>query len=333
LIVLETLLTAVSQDSPCGPNLEYDPDFVDLEAASVGKPERFSSGETIPAIPPEWPDVKQRAEALLGRTKDVRVAVVLCRALTCTGGFAGLAEGLTFTHQLLSRFWEGAYPALEGEDKDPTTRLNALDALVDADALPRDVKDLYVATVAGGRISVRDILVTQKKLQPVAGTAMVTPEAVQGLIRDAAAANAPPPLEAMEKSLNALSAFDTLLSEKVGATKTLNLQEVKEALTVVLLVCRKALGIAEKPQPGDPAATDPATIEAANHGEIRRREDAVRQLDRVCDFIQATEPGHPAPLLIRRAQRLMAKSFLDIIQDLAPESLGQIQKIAGLDKK
>lgn len=333
MIVIETLLTAVSQDSPCGPNLEYDPDFVDLEAASVGKPERYASGVTVPAIPPEWPDVKERAEALLKRTKDVRVAVVLCRALTRTEGFAGLAEGLAFIHQMLSRYWEGAYPALDGEDKDPTTRLNALDALVNAEALPRDVKDLYVASAAGGRISVRDILVTQKRLQPIAGTALVTPEAMQGVIRDAAAANAPPPLEAMEKSLNALSAFDDLLSEKVGATRTLNLQETKEALTVVLLACRKALGIAEKPKAGDVGATDPEGIEAANNGEIRRREDAVRQLDRVCDFIQATEPGHPAPLLIRRAQRLMAKSFLDIIQDLAPESLGQIQKIAGLDKK
>jgi type VI secretion system protein ImpA len=35
-------------------------------------------------------------------------------------------------------------------------------------------------------------------------------------------------------------------------------------------------------------------------------------------------------LLIRRAQRLMNKSFVEIMQDLAPDSLEQIRHIAGL---
>jgi type VI secretion system protein ImpA len=35
-------------------------------------------------------------------------------------------------------------------------------------------------------------------------------------------------------------------------------------------------------------------------------------------------------LLIRRAQRLINKSFVEIMQDLAPDSLSQIRNIAGL---
>ena len=66
-------------------------------------------------------------------------------------------------------------------------------------------------------------------------------------------------------------------------------------------------------------------------GEIRSREDAVRVLERVCAFIERTEPANPAPLFIRRAQQLLTKSFMEIIQDLAPDSLGQIQKMVGLD--
>jgi type VI secretion system protein ImpA len=42
------------------------------------------------------------------------------------------------------------------------------------------------------------------------------------------------------------------------------------------------------------------------------------------------EPSNPAPLLIRRAQRLIGSDFLDIMRDLAPESLVQINTIAGL---
>ena len=56
-------------------------------------------------------------------------------------------------------------------------------------------------------------------------------------------------------------------------------------------------------------------------------------LDNVCRYIEQAEPSNPAPLLIRRAQRLMSRSFVEIIQDLAPESLEQIQKLAGLEEK
>jgi type VI secretion system protein ImpA len=56
-------------------------------------------------------------------------------------------------------------------------------------------------------------------------------------------------------------------------------------------------------------------------------------LENVCKFIEQSEPSNPAPLLIRRAQRLMSRSFVEIIQDLAPESLDSIQKLAGLQEK
>jgi type VI secretion system protein ImpA len=67
-------------------------------------------------------------------------------------------------------------------------------------------------------------------------------------------------------------------------------------------------------------------------GQIASREDAIRVLENVCKFIEQSEPSNPAPLLIRRAQRLMSRSFMEIIQDLAPESIDQIKKLAGLEE-
>jgi type VI secretion system protein ImpA len=68
---------------------------------------------------------------------------------------------------------------------------------------------------------------------------------------------------------------------------------------------------------------------AASNGDLKTRDDAVRALGRVSDWIEQHEPSNPAPLLIRRAQRLMAMSFMDIVRDLAPEGLGQLETIAG----
>jgi len=50
----------------------------------------------------------------------------------------------------------------------------------------------------------------------------------------------------------------------------------------------------------------------------------------VCEWIERNEPSHPAPLLIKRAQRLMTKNFFEIIRDLAPDGLDSVEKIAGL---
>jgi type VI secretion system protein ImpA len=37
-------------------------------------------------------------------------------------------------------------------------------------------------------------------------------------------------------------------------------------------------------------------------GEVRSREEALHLLDKVCGFLERTEPAGPAPLLIQRAQ-------------------------------
>ena len=73
----------------------------------------------------------------------------------------------------------------------------------------------------------------------------------------------------------------------------------------------------------------PAVV-MAPPGEITSRDDAIRQLERVCAWLERHEPSHPAPLLIRRAQRLMRKSFFEIIRDLVPDGVESIERIAGV---
>jgi type VI secretion system protein ImpA len=63
--------------------------------------------------------------------------------------------------------------------------------------------------------------------------------------------------------------------------------------------------------------------------EIRTREEALLMIDKVIAYFERNEPTNPAPLLIKRARRLVSMSFVDIIKDMAPESLKQIETIAG----
>lgn len=66
-------------------------------------------------------------------------------------------------------------------------------------------------------------------------------------------------------------------------------------------------------------------------GAIRTRTDVIVQLDRLCEFLQRTEPTNPAPLLLQRAKRLMQMNFLELIDDLAPDGASQVRIVVGAD--
>jgi type VI secretion system protein ImpA len=89
-----TLLAPIGEAAPCGDDLEYDADFMALVAAAQGKAEQQFGDTVIPAVEPEWRDVGERAESVLRRSKDVRVAVLLLRACARMQGVSGFVAGL-----------------------------------------------------------------------------------------------------------------------------------------------------------------------------------------------------------------------------------------------
>ena len=93
----------------------------------------------------------------------------------------------------------------------------------------------------------------------------------------------------------------------------------------------------ERPQ--DAAGGDgngaPVQTEAArgSRGDIVSREDVIRALDKICVYYERNEPSSPVPLLLQRCRRLVTLSFVDILKDLAPDSMKQIEMVAGKPSK
>ena len=67
------LTQPVSEDQPCGENLEYDPDFQQLEAMLKTKSDQEFGDTVIPGAGPDWKGVGKQAVDLLKRTRDLRV--------------------------------------------------------------------------------------------------------------------------------------------------------------------------------------------------------------------------------------------------------------------
>jgi type VI secretion system protein ImpA len=327
-----TVLAETRELPPCGPNLEHDLSFFELEEAARGKPEQRTGDAVKPAEDPNWPKVIDRAQAILNRSKDLRVAVHLTRALTCTEGIPGLATGLSLVHGLLERYWEGIHPVLEADrGNDATERLNALAPLVDPEVIVKDLRDTYlVNSREQGQIRARDIEVSLGRLAP---SRAADPSAIKPIgqlhaqIGAAFSSDRSVP-SAVREAYDRAAAIQALLNERIGESRALDLAPLVQPLGCLLEACDTALGVkSEAEKEGQVESGDGAR--PAMTGEIRSRDEAVQILELVCTYLERHEPSNPAPLFIRRAQRLIKKNFLEIVKDLMPDSLSQLEKLAG----
>jgi len=324
---LESLLSPLAGDAPCGADLEYDPAFLALQEAGAGRAEQQYGDTVIPAEEPDWPAVREQALKLAERTRDLRLAVWLTRSAARTDGWAGAVRGLQLVQGLLEQHWEHVHPQLDASDgNDPTARLNALMPLVHIEGL----NDLRAATLTGARggPSVRDVELALGRADAAPGEAMPTE---QGLVDAlASAVTRTPELPAqLQAGLQAVQAIVSVIDQRAPAQGP-DFAPLRKLVQHVAEAGRRAQGsVPAEPDTSAGAQAPTATARAMLMGSIGSREDAITALQRVCEWIERNEPSHPAPLLIRRAQRLMTKNFVDIIRDLVPDGLNQIERLAG----
>jgi type VI secretion system protein ImpA len=65
-------------------------------------------------------------------------------------------------------------------------------------------------------------------------------------------------------------------------------------------------------------------------GEIQSRDQAIRAIDAAMLYFRKHEPSSPVPMLLERARRLVAKGFLEVLEDIAPDGLSQARIIGGI---
>lgn len=335
---IEALLAPLAADAPCGPCLEDEAAFLALMDKLLGTPERQMGTVLEPARPPNWREVRADALQLLQATRDLRLQMALTRALVHLYGLAGLRDGLTLFTESLRRYWDAVHPQLDPDDEhDPTLRINILRELVDHDSLLLPLSRAPLLAAAGlGDHSLRDIRIAAGRQPAPEGEPAPKPEQI-----DAVALSMEPDAlcarhQAAQDCLNGLAALDAALSERVGLGRGPDFEPLQAQLREIVQVLaryveERGLGRGEPladsatETPDAPAARQPE----APAGSINNRDDVIRQLDRICDYYARHEPSSPVPLLLKRARGLVKKDFLDIMRDLAADSLDRIELITG----
>ncbi|MBP0593953.1 type VI secretion system protein TssA [Paraburkholderia sp. LEh10] len=335
------LLAGISPEHPCGDDVEYDPLFLELEQVVHGKPDVQYGDTVVAATPPDWKSAQALSLELFGKSRDLRVAAYLARALLHREGFEGLAEGLALVEGLLEMHWDHVYPQLDpDDDNDPTARINALAVLADPSGMLPDVRDTpLVASRTHGVVRLRDI--------EYANGDVPVPDAVEPLSLasiDAAIADmrddAANVLAALQGARSSNIRIETLLTERVGAARAIDLAPLSRLLQQAAGFLAERIGEAA-PHAGEAAQAAGSAIDAPTRsaapapqtGDVNSRQDVIRLLDKICAYYEKHEPSSPVPLLLNRARRLVDKSFIEILEDLAPEGLGQARQVGGIENE
>lgn len=333
---VEIWLHSLGDDAPCGQNLEYDNEFLQIEEAARPQPEQefvdpdSGSRKVIEGQAADWGEVRRLAESLLQRTRDLRVAVWLTRALLHTEGFGGMATGLRLTNGLLEQFWDHVHPQLDpDDDNDPTMRVNALLPLVSFDAVLDDLRSArLVRSRQVGAIIVRDVEVAQGRLSPREGEQIYAESQLMQILADAEDPEAP--LGALtDGTLALLEQLSGLLQERLGAAASIDFKPLRDMLVAI----RQALPNGQVVTESVDSMIESSVVVSAGvssvPGTIGSRQDVVATLERIIQYLERAEPTNPAQLLIRRAQRVMNMNFLEAMNELAPEGLPQAERSVG----
>jgi type VI secretion system protein ImpA len=318
-------LAPISDEAPCGPDLEYDAQFRELEEAVSGRPDAEYGDTLVAAVPPDWEAADVLATALMSRTRDLRVIVQLSRARLANVGIEGVAEGLALSVALLEREWSNVHPQLDSNDADdPTARINALAAWADPGGLPNELMD--------ASLTHRGAMVTLREWSYASGDAIApegrAPKSVAEL--EAAVAQSHDDAIRMHAALDAAAAhaaaIEALFIERLGAEQAPDLAALKSLLLKASSLLTACIG----QQAHAPRATklDGPRVAITNDG-IDSRADVAATLERICAYYARHEPASPVPLLLDRARSLIDKSFLDLMKDLAPEGLAQLTQVIG----
>lgn len=328
VLPVEALLAPLAEGRPCGVDLEYDPDFVALVAAAEGTPERQAGNVILPAKQPLWPEVHEAALKLALLTRDLRVAVLLARSGARLGGIAGYASGLALVSGLLDRFWDDVHPKLDDALGGATMRLNSLTPLSDLETGLADVRAIAIGKPGAG-LTVRLIELAWTKTEPWPSETRPTQAGLLEALRQTVAKE-PQIVPALKAVQQTLTSIEQTLAQRTKSTEP-DFQPLRRIADALAQAAAQLEGAAAPQQDiPDSAGHSAAPGAVVPPGGIQSRNDVIRTLDQVCAWIEQHEPSNPAPLLIRRAQRLMSKSFLDLVNDLAPDGVKQLELIAGI---
>lgn len=268
-IDVETLQVGISEDQPCGEDLEYDPSYIELAGMVQGKAEQVMGDQVIPAEEPNWREVRDRCLELSKRTKNLRVTMYLTVAALQLDGLGGLRDGLKLLHSTLVQYWDQLHPLLDPDDNnDPTERVNIIDSLASPPHTtgdPMRFQELVRATPLChsrqlGQFSMRAIAIANGEAKPASESETPpTMAAIDAAFMDTDLEPLQADAAAVTESIDLVKGIEDGLTERLGAGSAPSLSSfvaVLEEIQKVLAQYLTRRGVGVETAEGDDGQGD-----------------------------------------------------------------------------
>ncbi len=373
---LEPFLVPVADGSASGSELRNDPRFHAVErlmepAARSFRLENVRTGGTG-SVTIDWSDILSQSADLAPAGRDIRLLVVVARALANAEGFEGMQQGLGLLTTTVEQHWDTVHPVLrEGASlrEAATRRINALFQLENSDnGLVCDLEFTVVLSPRGiGPVTVGDLCaggLSRSQAQAELPSGLGDKEVAELLSRHDARVNRvtaacraqaierPEEMAALVQSIEAartaLAALEAALTARVGENGVgVKFKELDKVLGRALAPLAAAQSqatpgahVSEVTAMAEPSASAPMTNGAhpppaagGIPGAVNSRRDVERCLDMIIDFYERTEPSSPIPHLARRMRKMVPMNFLQLMEEIAPSGMKEFKNVAGVDDK
>jgi type VI secretion system protein ImpA len=321
----DQLKAPIAADQPCGENLE------DTQLLSAFDAYRLFGQSTPLNPPPDWREIKTRSLEALAISKDFRLLAHLAACELRLAGWSAFSQVLEVAAYWIEHYWEQVYPQV---DDDAVFRRNALNSFADRMAIVDGVRRWpLVANRQLGSITLRDIeIATGQTPAGDADTAPPDSSHVAAVFAAAAPEEVSELQNSVQASITALKAIESRMRDAGGSQAAPSFDSLLSPLVQIQrVVAEHASGHDEQVSSaaeGDANQTTGVTTVAV--GAIKSRQDAIKALDAVAGYFRQNEPSSPVPMFLDRAKRLVAKDFLAVLADIAPDALGQAKLVGGI---
>lgn len=326
--VVARLAEPISAENPCGEDLEDTQLLASFDAFHL-------FGQMAP--PPDdtdWREIRDKALEGLEQSRDLRLLTHLAAAALRTDGLQGFCDVLQVGSRWFSEYPDQLFPRV---DEDAILRKNSLNSFSDRMAVVDAVRrQPFISNPQLGSFALRHFEIATGKIPPAESDGEPPNEA---LLNGALAAVDDEQLNGMEASLGgAIAALNQIDAAMRDAHGTEGAPDFDPLLTLLAQI-RRLLAEQIATRAAEAAASvevqgavegEPGAAAVIGVGSIRSRDDAIRALDAVAAFFRKNEPSSPVPLFVERAKRLVAKDFLEVLADMAPDGLDQAKHVGGV---